>query len=119
MSFLSAFGEFPEMLLGLASGFGFALLLGFLSLRLLLGLMTRQQVNAAGEHNEINDSGGLRSLIWRNAAVGKSTAPDLGSGTSSGGAVSGPYLLPAEAPNRFARLAESGGPSSARVVELP
>ncbi len=34
MTFLSAFGEFPEMVLGLAFSLGCALLLGFLCLRL-------------------------------------------------------------------------------------
>ena len=43
MTFLSALGEFPEMVLGLAFSLGCALLLAFVCLRSLLGLMTRQQ----------------------------------------------------------------------------
>lgn len=43
MTLLSALGEFPEAVLGLTFGLGCALALGFLCLRILVGLMTRQQ----------------------------------------------------------------------------
>src|SRR5579862_5080092 len=129
MNFLSALGEFPEMLLGLASGFGFALLLGFLSLRLLVGLMTRHTGTALNgianaEHNGVNDSGRLGSLLFLSAAAGESTAPGLGSDLggsskvtagsdqSGSGAVGRPYLLSADtAHHRIARLAEPGAAS--------
>ena len=95
MTLLSALGDFPEMVLGLAFSLGCALLLAFLCLRLLLNLMTRQQYNVA--HNVINDPSHTRSIIWLGVAVaGASGGPDAGiaDGLDSSAAGS-PYLLPA------------------------
>jgi len=115
MMFLSALGEFPEMLLGLAFSLGCALLLGFLCLWVLMNLMTH---HVAHDHNVINDANGIGSLLNLNAAVGVS---DFGpSGAESGGATGGPYLIPAASPfNRFARDTESDAIPAGRVVELP
>ena len=123
MTFLSGFGEFLEMLLGLALSLGCALLLGYFCLRFLLGFMTRQQAavilnHAAPDHNGlVDDPGHARSLLLLGAAVGVATAP---AADSAGGTTGGPYLLPAAAPgNRFARVSEPDGDHSSRVVEIP
>jgi hypothetical protein len=52
MTFLTALGGFPEMVLGLAFSLGCALLLAFVCLRSLLGFMARQQHRAPRVHNE-------------------------------------------------------------------
>jgi hypothetical protein len=118
MTFLAALGEFPEMVLGLALSLGCAFLLGFVCLRFLLGLMTRQQAAVTPDHNVVvDDPGHARSLLLLGAAVGVAgtASADLGGGTTGG-----PYLLPAASTNnRFIRASESDGGSSSRVVELP
>ena len=121
MTFLSALGEFPEMVLGLAFSFGCALLLGFVCLRFLLGLMTRRQYNVAHDHNGIDDPSHVRSLIWLGAAVGTSVSPDAGPGDDAdSGAIGGPHLVPVAAPrDHFARDSKLNITSSARLVELP
>jgi hypothetical protein len=130
MTFLSALGEFPEMVLGLAFSFGCALLLAFICLRFLLGLMTRQQVGltqdaVSQDHNVISDSSRVRSILWFGAAVAGpkhgSAGADHGSELGSGSvATGGPYLLPAAAPRpRFTRIAEPDAAPASRVVELP
>ena len=103
MAFLSAFGEFSEMVLGLAFSAGCALLLAFLCLRLLLALMTRQQATATDDHNVINDPSDVRSLLLLGAAV---ASPDHGSDVHSngGGATGSPYLLPAAAPRNLSLI---------------
>ena len=127
MTFLSVV-EFTEPVLGIAFSFGFALLLAFVCLRLLMGLMTRQQYNV--DHNVINDPGHSRSILWLGAAVAGADAESErspGAGTDAlpnsdgGGSATGvPYLLPAAAPvNRFARNSKLNLTSSSRVVELP
>lgn len=116
MAFLSALGEFPEMVLGLAFSLGFALLLGFVCLRLLLGLITRQRYNVT--HNVINDPSHVASLLHLGSAVARTDAGSNGDGGSL--ATGGPYLLPAASPhNRFVRDAKSDAAPGARVVELP
>jgi len=119
MTFLAAFGEFLEMALGLALSLGCALLLGYLCLRFLLSLMTRQQVAVTPDHNVVvDDPGHARSLLLLGAAVG--VAVGARDADLSGGPTGGPYLLPAAAPfNRFVRASEPDGGSSSRVVELP
>src|ERR1700691_6177813 len=120
---------FTEGVLGLLFCFGCALLLGFVCLRFLLGLMTRQQYNVTDDHNlnaddrNLNhDPSHVRSILWLGASVGRSTpGPDSGTGADLGsGPTGGPYVLPAAAPrNRFARIAKSDAAPSGRVVELP
>jgi len=129
MTFLSALGEFPEMVLALAFSFGCALLLGFVCLRFLLGLMSRQQYSVGHDHNGIDDPSRLRSILWLGPAVAGTSPAVAGTSGSSvaradddGGssAIGGPYLLPAAAPlSRFARDSKLDIASSARVVELP
>jgi hypothetical protein len=118
MTFLSALGEFPEMVLGFAFSLGCALLLGFVTLRLLLGLMTRQQFPVADHHNEMNDPGHARSILWLGAAVAGAsggTADRLDSG-----AIGGSYLVPAATPgSRFIRDSESDADTAGAVVQLP
>ena len=116
MMFLSALGEFPEMVLGLAFSLGCALLLAFLCLRFLLGLMTRHEYNVT--HNVNNDPSHVGSLLQLGAAVARSDAGSVGDG--GGLRAGGPYLVPAAAPlNLVVRVSESNGASSGRVVELP
>jgi len=118
VTFLSGLGEFTETLLGLAFGFGCALLLAYACLRILVGLMTRQQYNVTVEPKSVNAPSHVRSILWLNAAVAGPNAS--GSDSSiSGGATGGPYILPAAAPrNRFARAAKSESVSKRRVVQL-
>ncbi len=104
MTMLSALGGFAEMVLGLAFSLGCALLLGFACLRLLLSLMTRQQLRVAHDHNGISAPTDVGSLLWLGAAVaGASGSADTPTGDGSdSGATGSPYLLPAAAPrNRF------------------
>src|ERR1700677_4656163 len=107
---------FTGALLGLFFGFGCALLLGFVCLRFLLGLMTRQQYNVT--HNVINDPSHSRSILWLGTAV---AGPDSGTEHDGrSGATGGPYIVPAAAPsNRFARIAKPDAAPGGRVVELP
>jgi hypothetical protein len=122
MMFLSALGEFPEMVLGLAFSLGCALLLGFLCLRLLLGLMTRQQVKVSDDRNVIHDPSHVGSLLLLGAAVaGSNSGPnDVCDDERGGGATGSPYLLPAASPrNRFARISNFDDASGGRVVEFP
>jgi hypothetical protein len=118
MMLLSALGEFPEMVLGLAFSLGCALLLGFVTLRLLLVLMTRQQLPAADDHNEMNDPSHARSILWLGAAVAGASG-----GTADGldsGAIGGSYLVPAATPgSRFTRDSESDADTAGGVVQLP
>ena len=122
MTFVSALGELPEMVLGLAFSFGCALLLGFISLRLLLGLMTRQRYTLThghnGIHNGINDPSHSRSLLLLSTAVaGTNTGTDIDGNRDATG---GPNRVPAAAPhNGFARDAKSDAGSGGRVVEIP
>lgn len=124
MTFLSALGDLPEMLLGLAFSLGCALLLGFFCLRLLMKLMTH---HAARDHNGSSDQGHVDSLLLLSAAVGVSNfkpgggpaESEPGAGTG-GGAAGVPYRVPAAAPhNRFDRDPELGTVTASRVVELP
>ena len=120
MAILSALGEFPEMVLGLAFGFGCALLLGFGCLRLLLALMTRQQVSVT--HNGINEPSHVRSILWLGAAVSRFHRGSIAGSKSDRdrGATGIPFHLPAASPrNRFARNAKLNIASTGRVVELP
>ena len=131
MTFLTALGEFPEMVLGLASSLGCALLLGFVCLRFLVGLMTRQQLQAANGHNgmtgqnAIDDAGQVSSILRLGAAMGvtdNSSTVTVRSSDDDGrsNSIGGPYLIPAAAARqRFARSAESECFVSRRVVELP
>jgi hypothetical protein len=122
MTFLSALGELPAMALGLAFSLGCALLLGFACLRLLVGLMTRQQYNVTNDPdsthdlNLTNDPSHARSILWLGAAV--ADAGDSSADRRSG-ATGGPYLVPAAAPvNRFTRDPRLNIVSSKRAVEF-
>ncbi len=119
MIFLSALGEFPEMVLGFAFSLGCALLLAFLCLRLVLSLMTRQQYNVA--HNVINDPSHTGSILWLGAAVGTSGSSDTATADALDSvAIGSPYLLPAAAPyNRFSRIAKPDADTRSGVVQLP
>ena len=127
MTFLSALGGFPEMLLGLAFSLGCALLLAFVCLRSLLGFMTRQQHRAPQVHNEVNDPSHVQSILWLGAAVASpsnapAAIPDSSRANNDGRGVpiGGPYILPvAEASAHFARSAEPDAAFAGRVVELP
>jgi hypothetical protein len=126
MTFLSALGDLPEMLLGLAFSLGCALLLGFACLRLFMNLMTH---HASRDHNGISDRPQVDSLLLLNAAVGMSNSgpgartgerPDAGSGMGDNGATGVAYRVPAAAPrNRFDRETELSAVSASRVVEIP
>jgi hypothetical protein len=134
MMFLAVLGDFTEAALGLFFGFGCALLLGFVCLRFLVGLMTRQQYNViedrnpsddhnpSDDRNLSNDPSDVRSILWLDTAVGRSTpGPNAATGAGfGGGATGGPYILPATAPhNRFAGVEKSDVAPSGRMVELP
>ena len=132
MTFLSALGEFPEMLLGLAFSFACALLLGFVCLRFLVGLMTRQQYTAATDHNvsdasriavsRIDAASRSDDILWLDAAVAGANAGSDARPLShrDGGGTGGPYVLSAAAPvNHLARNTEPDVAAGGRVVELP
>jgi len=132
MTFLNAFGDLPEMVLGLAFSLACALLLGFVCLKFLVGLMTRQQYNVTidpdlkHDRSLNNDPSHVSSILWLGAAVGSSNspaAPTIPAATEHDGdsdSTGGPYLVPAAAPrNRFARSAKPDAASGSRVVELP
>ena len=122
MTFLSALGEFPEMVLGLAFSLGCALLLGFVCLKLLVGLITRQQYNVTIDPNLTNDPSHVRSILWLGAAVaGTGGSPAAGPDNAGGSSAAGsPYLVPvAAAREHFARDSKLSIKSSARLVELP
>jgi hypothetical protein len=125
MTFLSALGGFPEMVLGFAFSLGCALLLAFACLRLLVSLITRQQFDVADNaiaDNVINDPSHTGSIIWLGAAVaGGNGGSDAGPVNEfSSGAIGSPYLLPAAAPrNRFTRIAKPDANTGGAVVELP
>ena len=110
MRALTLLGEFPQVALALTFSFGCALVLAFICLRMVVGLVTREQYNVTDEPRRVRaivllDSASLRS----SAAVGR-----------SGGATDGPYLLPAAAPhNRFSRIPKSDAAGAGRVVQLP
>ena len=118
MTFLSGLGDFGETVLGLAFSFGCALLMAFVCLRFLVGLMTRQQYNVTDAPNLTNDPSHVRSILWLGAAV---ASADPGTGDNGGSvATSGPYILPAAAPNNsFARIAKPDDASGGRLVEIP
>jgi hypothetical protein len=126
MTFLNALGDFPEMVLGLAFSLACALLLGFVSLKFLVGLMTRQQYNVTIDPNLDNDPSHVNSILWLGAAIGSSNSPTASTipattdHNADSDATGGPYLLPAAAPrNRFARNAKPDAAAGGRVVELP
>ena len=81
MTFLNAFGELPELVLGLAFSLACALLLGFVCLKFLVGLMTRQQYNVTidpdlkHDRSLNNDPSHVSSILWLGAAVGSSNSP--------------------------------------------
>jgi hypothetical protein len=131
MMLLSALGEFPEMVLGLAFSFGCALLLAFLCLRFLVGLMTRQQYSGPHDHNVMDDARQVRSIVWLGAAVaGANNGPAVSTDVARtdavrtehdrrSGSTGGPYILPAAAPrNRFTRIAEPDAAPNGRLVEI-
>lgn len=121
MAFLGAFGDFSEMVLGLAFSAGCALLLAFCCLRMLLALMTRQPAKVLDDHNVDNDPTHAGSLLLLGAAVAVSNQL-TGPGGDSGrvGATGSPYLLPAAAArNRFIGISKSDEVSGGRLVELP
>ena len=124
MTFLSALGEFPEMVLGLAFSFGCALFLAFVCLRVVVGWITRQRHTVTD--NVIDDPSHNNSLRWLHTAVTVSgsgsdiTAAARPGGNGDSGATGVPYLLPiASAVHGFARIAESDAAAGGRVVELP
>ena len=112
MTILSRMGEFPEAVLGLAFSLACALLLGFVCLKFLVGLVTRDNVT--------DDPRRVRVVLWlggrhRSASATSSLPADDGSSRAAGVT----YLLPAAAaPNRFNRAAESFDSPRGRVVEL-
>jgi hypothetical protein len=123
MTFLSALGDLPEMLLGLAFSLGCALFLGFLCLRFVMNLMTQ---HAARDHNGSSDRPQVDSLLMLNAAVGVSNPGPGGEpggkpGGGSGRGTTGiPYRVPAASPvNRFDREPELSAATASRVVEIP
>lgn len=124
MAFLGAFGDFSEMVLGLAFSAGCALLLAFFCLRMLLAFMSRQPAGMTREtagvrddHNVDNDPTHAGSLLLLDAAVAGSNGGVNGVRTGTNGS---PYLLPAAAPrNRFVGVSKPDDVPGARVVELP
>ena len=62
--FLSVLGDFTEAALVLAFSFGCALVLAFVCLRILVGLMTRQQYNVTVDRNSNHAPGHVRSIHW-------------------------------------------------------
>jgi len=110
MTALTFLGDFPQVALALAFSLGCALLGAFIILRVVVGLVTREQYNVTDAPRRI------RALVWIGHGS-DSPNPIVGNGGRS--TARRPYLLPAAAPhNRFARLAESGDARTGRVIEL-
>lgn len=125
MSFLSAFGALPEMVLGLAFSFGCALVMAFVCLRILVGVMTRPQHPVT--HNGNDDPSHSRSIAWLSSAVGRSNG---GPGAEIAGIQQsepdrrdtngGPHLVPAApAVHGFSGIPEPDHASTHRLVEFP
>lgn len=110
MNGLSLLGEFPQTAFAVAFSFCCAFLIGFLCLKLILSVVTREQYNVSDAPRRI------RAIVWDGGADAIASPVDGGGSRAAGG----PYLLPAAAPrNRFARIPESGAPPAGRVLQLP
>ena len=91
----------------LALTFGCALLLGAITLRFIVELITREQYNVSDAPRRV------RAIVW----MGGNDGPD--SAVERRSSVGKPHLLPAGArDNRFARISESDGAVAGRVVEF-
>lgn len=106
MTSLTFLGDFPQVALALAFSFACALAMGFVFLRIVVRLVTREQYNVTDAPRRVS------AVVWNADA-----SANNGYGRD---AASGPDLLPAAAPrNRFARIPKSDGTSAGRVVQLP
>ena len=110
MNALTLLGGFPQVALALALAFAFALAIGFVLLRLILGLVTREQYN-------VTDAPQSTPVL----VVSDGARANPGSaGRGSGGATGGPCLLPAAAPrNRFIRAPKYFIVARRPVLEFP
>src|SRR5262249_23403390 len=106
MSFL---GSFPQAAIILTFSFACALVLAFVCLRIVVGLVTREQYNVTDAPRRIR-----AIVLVDRSGKGWSTA-DGGRSRTTGRS----YLLPAAAPrNRFARPAQPDDAGAGRVIEL-
>ena len=103
-------GEFPQVALALAFSFACALVMGFVFLRIVVRLVTREQYNVTDAPRRVS------AIVWNTDGRDGTSATDGGGGD----ATRGPYLLPAAAPrNRFARIPKPDGARAGRVIQLP
>src|SRR5580658_253206 len=100
-------------LLILILSFASALLLGAISLRFIVKLITREQYNVSDAPRRV------RAIVWVDSDSGSDAGPDSVGG-GPGRAAGKPYLLPAAARNnRFARISEPVSAVAGRIVQFP
>ena len=113
MTILYRMGDFPEAVLGLAFSLACALLIAFACLKLLVGLVTREQYNVTDAPRR------FRPLFWTAAWARGDARRERATDAANRGATGGTYLLPAAAPdNLFARSSEPVDTSGDRMVDL-
>lgn len=109
MTTLTFLGDFPQVALAIAFSLGCALLAAFIFLRVVVGLVTREQYNVTDAPRRI------RVLVWMGHGNQSDSVDQRGSR-----AARQPYLLPAAAaPNRFARIPKSGDAGPVRCIQFP
>ena len=110
MTAMTLVGDFPMAALGLTFSLGCALLLAFITLRFVVGLVTREQYNVSDDPRRV------RAIVWMGHRSNRASAEPVGSRDATGR----PYLLAATAPrNRFARSADPDSDGARRFVHLP
>lgn len=109
MTILYGMGELPEAIFGLAFGFACALLIGFGCLKILVGLVTREQYNVTDASRRV------RIIFWTPRG-GRAEGATSGTNRHATGL---PDLLSASAPDHLlARPGESVGAAAERMVEF-
>ena len=110
MSNVTLIGEFPQVAIALAVAFACALGIAFMLLRMVMGLVTREQYNVTDAPEAAPDLAVPALAMLRN---GSDDSGNRGPGR-------GPYLLPAASPrNRFIRLPKSLGLIRGRILRFP
>jgi hypothetical protein len=110
MTNITFLGGFPQVGLALILSLGGALIVAFAALRLVIGLVTREQYNVTDDPRRV------RALVWMGHRGDRPTTDPTGSRDATGG----PYLLAAAAPrNRFARNTPRDSGRARRFVQFP
>ena len=110
MTTMSFIGDFPQVGLALIFSLGCALLIAFISLQILIRLITREQYNVTDAPRRV------RAIVWMGRRDGSRGPIDPGGGHATGGA----YQLPAAAArNRFTRTAKPDAADAGQFVHLP